>query len=93
MRFKRHKDPFISVGGDFNQFDIQCALSDNPDIEQVLTSPTRGNKTIDLIFTNFNDNIIESGVIDPLERDLTGSLSDHSPFSKNAKSPPFLTEP
>ena len=46
---RKYKDPFISIGGDFNQFDISAALSDYPDMTLVLTKPTRGDRTIDLI--------------------------------------------
>ena len=73
----RYKDPYIAIAGDFNEFKIDESLLDYPDIQCLKTAPTRGIKTLDLIFTNFSENIVESGVIDPLEADGTGADSDH----------------
>ena len=74
----RYKDPFFSLAGDFNDYGVADRLKDYPDLELLLTGPTRGNRTLDLIFTNFSENISESGVIDPLENDLDGGTpSDH----------------
>ena len=41
------------------------------------TGPTREYKTLDLIYTNFPSQIVESGTILPLESDLGGNASDH----------------
>ena len=73
----RYKDPFICVAGDFNSHDIQSYLDDYPDLSLLVTGPTRNEKTIDIIFTNFPSQIVESGTISPLESDSGGSASNH----------------
>ena len=74
----RYKDPFICVAGDFNGHKVESYLEDYPDLSLLMTGPTRNDRTLDLIFTNFPSQIIESGTIDPLECDLgTGAASDH----------------
>ena len=78
LEFKtRYKDPFICIAGDFNNYSIQSYLDDYPDLSLLKTGPTRGNKTLDLIYTNFPSQIVESGTIEPLENDLGGNPSDH----------------
>lgn len=41
---RTHKDPFIVVGGDFNQWDIGDALADFPDLKEADVGPTRKDK-------------------------------------------------
>ena len=79
LELKTHyKDPCISIAGDFNDYNVADELADYPDLQLLHTGPSRGNRTLDLIFTNFSENISESGVIDPLENDLDGGTpSDH----------------
>ena len=73
----RYKDPFIVIAGDFNSYPIARYLSDYPDIQLVTTGPTRGNHTLDLVFTNFGESIEHVSTLDPLENDLGGQPSDH----------------
>ena len=73
----RYKNPFICVAGDFNSHNIQSYLDDYPDLSLVCTGPTRGDRTIDLVFTNFTSDIMDAGTIAPLENDLGGAASDH----------------
>ena len=40
-------------------------LTDINDITQIIDEPTRGPNLLDLIFTSYNNNIIESGTDDP----------------------------
>ena len=40
-------------------------LADINDITQIIDEPTRGPNLLDLIFTSYNNNIIESGTDDP----------------------------
>ena len=74
-----YKDPFILVGGDFNQWDVAEALSDFPDIREADVGPTRKDRCIDRIFTNFGRSITESGTVPPLEPEPghQGTRSDH----------------
>ena len=72
----RYRDPFIAISGDFNGYDVASFLSDYPDLVLLETSPTRGDRHLDLLFTNFNEHIAESGVLSPIESD-SGVPSDH----------------
>ena len=71
----RYQDPYILVAGDFNQWAIDTALSDFPDLSEVLVGPTRGDRSIDRIFCNITRGILESGTVPPLESE--SSKSDH----------------
>ena len=52
--FKRkYNSPYIVVGGDFNGRNIVKELRPYPDMKLQKTPPTRGNKTLDLVLTNF----------------------------------------
>ena len=46
------KDPVVIVGGDFNHRDIVGAIGLAEPVTLVPTGPTRGNSTIDLVYTN-----------------------------------------
>ena len=72
----KYNDPFIIVRGDFNKTDIKRALSDHSDITQILTEPTRGTSVLDIIATNFNDLVVDSGVTEPIQSEA-GVPSDH----------------
>ena len=74
----RFKDPFICISGDFNGYDVQSYLDDYPDLVLVETGPTRGYRVLDLVYTNFQLDILESGTLSPLECDSgDGAASDH----------------
>ncbi|XP_065577546.1 uncharacterized protein LOC136038402 [Artemia franciscana] len=68
----RHKYPYaaITLCGDFNELDqkwLSAALS----LDQVVKSPTRSDKTLDLIFTNVEDYYSAPKIAPPL------GASDH----------------
>ena len=42
----------------------------------MVTGPTRGDQTLDLVFTNYGEKIKQTSVLDPLESD-SGAPSDH----------------
>ena len=71
-----YSDPLIIIEGDFNQWNVGEAIHDYTDITVLKTGPTRGNKTIDLLATNFTQDITESSIKDPL-RCEEGRQSDH----------------
>ena len=70
------KDPVVIVGGDFNHRDITGAVGLAEPITLVQTGPTRGNSTIDLVYTNVPASVREARVLPPLES-TTGNQSDH----------------
>ena len=74
-----YKDPFIIVGGDFNQWPMQEALQDFPDITEAAVGPTRKDRCIDGILVNFGQAVEESGTVLPLEPEpgYQGTKSDH----------------
>ena len=73
---QKYCDPYIFVGGDFNKKDIRVALADHTDVKTVLTGPTRGGNTLDIIATNCNENLTESGTTEPIKSE-SEVPSDH----------------
>ena len=77
----RNDSPYIGIFGDFNQWPIDQALADYPDLVENIGGPTRGDRTIDRNFCNWSNNIIETAVLPPLETEETeaGTVrrSDH----------------
>ena len=77
----KHREPYIMIAGDFNQWDVCQALEDYEDLIEVVTPPTRGDRHIDKIFTNWHDDISDAGCVPPLETELLGmskTYSDHN---------------
>ena len=62
---RRYKNPHIILTGDFNQWDAQKAVEEFRDMKETAAGPTRGTRTIDRTFTNFED-ISEAGTLAPL---------------------------
>ena len=76
-------DPISVIGGDFNGRDLDPAIDDFPDLKCIHTGPTRGDRTLDLVFTNLegnnpSDTELISSVEKPLETDDGSKKSDHS---------------
>ena len=78
-----HDSPYILVGGDFNHFDTSSICEDFEDLRLVQTLPTRGNKTIDLAFTNLP--VAETVIRPPLRCDETQTDSDHKLVTYSAE--------
>ena len=76
---RRFRDPFIVITGDFNQWDIGGAAAEFPDLKEADVGPTRKDRCLDRIFTNFGRAEIESGTVPPLEVEpgSQGTASDH----------------
>ena len=77
---RKCQEPYLLLAGDFNQWPVQDALEDYHDITEVLTPPTREDRRIDRIFTNWQQEIVESGCLPPLETEgsaETRTYSDH----------------
>ena len=73
---RKFTDPFLIVAGDFNQWKIDEALLDFPDMKEMEVGNTRKDKKIDRIFVNFSRSVVKSGTLDPLESE-DGLVSDH----------------
>ena len=74
------QDPYILVAGDFNQWPIEVALEDYEELVEVPSPPTRGDRKIDRTFTNWHDDVTDSGCLPPLESEGDGNtvtVSDH----------------
>ena len=65
---RRYDDPMIVVAGDFNQWKIQDYLDDFPELQEHGVGPTRGQHSIDRIFSNLQVEV--SGTVPPLETDV-----------------------
>ena len=76
---RRFRDPFLVVGGDFNQWHVEDAIQEFPDMKESRVGPTRKDKCLDRLFTNFGRSETESGTVPPLEVEPgeTGAASDH----------------
>ena len=73
-------DPYICITGDFNQWQIDEALLDYPDLIEVLSAPTRNDRLIDRSFINWHEDVNNVAVLAPLETDEQGGRvrrSDH----------------
>ena len=73
-------DPLVCVAGDFNQWDVENYLADYPDLEEVLTAPTRNNRRIDRVFLNWNvsKHCCRSPLATEPDREGITSSSDHN---------------
>ena len=83
---RKYGSPYFVIGGDFNKRNIAKELAVHADIKQVHTPPTRGDNTLDLVFTNFPQYITAAGVTDSIYN-LEGTTSDHKTVYVNAKIP------
>ena len=63
---RKYSDPYIVIAGDFNRRNMLEATRDYPDIKTIRTGPTRGDSTLDLIATNFNESLIDFGTTSPV---------------------------
>ena len=78
---RKYKDALICVGGDFNQWKIEEAVLDFPDISEIVTPPTRNDRRIDRLFVNWSENIVDKTCMLPLEAENAAgqrtAVSDH----------------
>ena len=78
-----YRNPFCIITGDFNKRDITPYLADFPELKLIRTPPTRGNNTLDLIFTNIE--VSEARILPPLESNSGLMTSDHCIISIRTK--------
>ena len=64
---KKYSSPFIIIAGDFNQWDIGDHLAEFSDFREVDVGPTRADRQINRIFSNFGHSVTESRTWEPLE--------------------------
>ena len=82
----KYKTLYFIIAGDFNQRKVEEELREFSDIRKVVTPPTRGRNTLDIVFTNFPEYITEAGVTDPLFSE-EGTQSDHKTVYVRPKIP------
>ena len=72
------KNPVIIVGGDFNNRDPAAAFEALEGFEKLRSGPTRGNATLDVIYTNAGEHLLgdTASTYPPLESE-GGLASDH----------------
>ena len=61
---RKYRDPYLVIGGDFNQWDVAGALQDYPDLREVSVGATRDDRQIDRLFSNF-DQVEAFGTLPP----------------------------
>ena len=61
----KFSEVYICVTGDFNQWQVQESLEDYPDLQEVVTPPTRKDRRIDRIFVNWETS--EADCLPPLK--------------------------
>ena len=70
-------DPVFFICGDFNGKNIEPAFDVDGDIRAISTGPTRGENTLDVVFSNVGECVKNAGVLPPLETE-SGATSDHN---------------
>ena len=76
IQYKRkYSNPYVVVGGDFNQWKIDEALADFVDLSEAPVGPTRQGRSIDRLFMIIP--VSAAGTVPPLESDDSSKKSDH----------------
>ena len=75
----------LLIVGDFNRLNTKC-LQNSFDLKQIVTFPTRGDRTLDLVLTN-----LKEYYKDPIQRPPHG-LSDHMSVEVQPKDRPQLSD-
>ena len=70
-------DLLIVIGGDMNGKNLSDALAVDDELDLIHTGPTRGNNTLDLVYTNADDHVNVSTILPPLETECN-KKSDHA---------------
>ena len=78
--------PYFVIAGDFNMRKIGAELREFGDIKLVKTPPTRGKRTLDLVFTNFPQMIKTAGTL-PALFSHQGTQSDHIAVQVSSRLP------
>ena len=71
---RKYFDPYIVVGGNFNQWKIHDVVADFPELLEAQVGPTRGTKCLDRLFSNLD--VSKAGTVLPRSSDcFHGGLS------------------
>ena len=75
---RTYHSPYIVIAGDFNSWKLENALEGFVDLVEAPVGPTRGTRSIDRLFCNF-DKVRKAFTVPPLEADdpSQGRPSDH----------------
>ena len=69
-------NPIILVCGDINGRNLEAAFDVDNKIQAIGTGPTRGENTLDVVFSNIDEYVRRVDVLPPLETE-SGNVSDH----------------
>ena len=83
------KEPILVVCGDFNRRDVIEGIGDAETFSQVVTGPTRGAGTLDIVYTNAGRFVEGAMVLPPLETG-GGVRSDHRCVCASMRFPPQM---
>ena len=72
----KYDDPYIVYGGDFNRRNFRASIVDYPEIKEIHTQATRGSAVLDILGSNMNDSLIDSGVTEAIVTE-EGVETDH----------------
>ena len=75
----KYDSPYIVLGGDFNMKPVHNATKEVTGLKLLDSPPTRGNRALDRLATNFNGLLCETARLDPIEN-IMGVQSDHLPL-------------
>ena len=84
----KFRDCLICLSGDFNQWEIDRAVEDFPDLAEAITPPTRNNRLIDRTFINWE--VTSATCLAPLETEAVEGTQDtihHNHTRSAAKKP------
>ena len=70
----------IILGGDVNNLDVRKICDTFPDLVNIVSSPTRGNRVLDVLVTNLHCGYDKAVIRPPVQPDKVGqgSASDHA---------------
>ena len=75
-----HPGAGIFISGDINNLSCDKLRSTFPDLVNLVASPTRGSRILDVIITNLHDGYDKARILPPIQPDVQGNgePSDHS---------------
>ena len=62
----KYQAPYIILRGDFNRRSVKDATIEHQDFRPISTAATRGTAVLDILATNMNDQLTDSGVTSPV---------------------------
>ena len=76
----RHPGAGICIGGDINNLDVTMLCDTFPDLVNMVASPTRGARILDVLISNLHLGYDKAVILPPIQPDVegVGRPSDHS---------------